>query len=79
LVIDANSTSVVLGIRPGDVIRLQSKTAEWEDERHRIRWAGSGYAVFRRSDDVQVIAQFFANIEAAKSVMYQQLYSKKVA
>jgi len=74
LVADAGPQHVVLAIRPGDLIRLTSKSAEFQDERHRIRWAGSGFAVFRRSDDIQMIPTYFANIDAAKSEMYRLLY-----
>jgi hypothetical protein len=79
VVIDADNTRAVLAIRPGDRITLSQKVGQWEDDKHVIRWAGSGFGVFRRSDGVQLIASTFGSIDAAKSVMYGQLYGRQVA
>jgi hypothetical protein len=75
LVSEADSHSVTLAIRPGDIIRTASRTATWEDERHTVKWAGSGYGIFRKPDDVQLMAQTFATVDAAKHTMYKEFYT----
>lgn len=74
VVVDASATTVVLAIRPGDVIHMRNKTAEWADDKHRIRWAGNGFGCFRRSDDIEVLPTRFDTLEAAKSEAYRLLY-----
>jgi hypothetical protein len=79
VVVDANVDRVTLAIRPNDRISLPTKTGgEWQDERHSIRWAGSGFGVFRKSDGVPVLQAHFGSIEAAKSEMYRVLYNRAV-
>lgn len=77
MVADADNQRVVLAIRAGDRITLSSKAAEWEDDRHRIRWAGAGFAVFRKTDGVQVLTGHFGTIESAKSEMFRQFYATR--
>jgi hypothetical protein len=80
LVVEATSHAVTLAIRPSDIIRTASRTATWEDERHTIKWAGSGYGIFRKPDDVQLMPQTFSTPDAAKHVMFKEFYStRKVA
>ena len=74
VVIDASATSVVLSIKPGDVVHMRNKGAEWQDDKHRIRWAGNGFAVFRRADDIEALPTRFDTLEAAKSEAYRLLY-----
>jgi hypothetical protein len=78
VVIEADSHRVVLAIKPGDVIRMQAKSATFEDERHVIKWTGAGFGVFRRVDDVQIMPQVFGTLEAARAVMYRNLYATRV-
>jgi hypothetical protein len=38
------------------------------------RWAGTGFGVLRRSDGIQVIPTTFGTLEAARSMMFRELY-----
>jgi len=60
VVLDTGVDRVMLAIQPNDRSTLPTKTsAEWIDERHIIRWAGSGFGVFGKSDGVPMLhAQF---------------------
>lgn len=75
VVIASDKASVTLAIRPGDRITLSSQAGEWADETHAIRWAGAGYACYRKGDGVEVLSGHFTTIEACRSEMYRQLYS----
>lgn len=79
LVTEADHQRVVLSIRPGDVIRMAAKSAEWSDDRHVIMWETSGWAIFRKSDGVVMLPQRFSSLDAARSEMYRQFYSKPQA
>jgi hypothetical protein len=77
VVTSCDNASVTLAIRPGDKITLSGQAGEWQDEAHLIRWAGAGYACYRKCDGVEVLQGHFATIEACRSEMYRQLYSVK--
>jgi hypothetical protein len=78
LVVEADSNRVVLSIRPNDVIRMPSKSSTWQDDRHVVKWAGSGYAAFRRDGDVLLGPHTYSTIEACKAVLFKDHYSKAV-
>ena len=75
----ADGTKVVLAFRPGDIRQLSTQAAEWEDELYAVRWAGNGYAAFRKSDNVRVIPQSFATVAAAQMEVHRTQYAKRVA
>lgn len=52
--------------------------ALFEDNMYRIEWAGSGFAVYRKSDSIHIGAQTFTTVEQAKAFLLQQ-YPRKAS
>lgn len=77
IVAEADHQRVVLHIRPSDVVRLKSKTAEFQDETYVIRWAGAGFAAYRKADGVEVIPAHFNTLEACKAELFRQFYTTR--
>ena len=47
----------------------------YEDQTYKIEWAGNGYAVFGKNDQVRIGTQSFTNVEQAKQHLLNQ-YTK---
>ncbi len=70
----AERDSVMLaGIRK--ISMPQRSVALFADETYRVKWAGSGYGVFRLSDDVMMLQQTYQTPEACKMGLLS-LYAK---
>jgi hypothetical protein len=79
IVIDADHTRAVLAIRPGDLVRMPGKSSEWQSDGgdYLVRWAGSGFAVYRTSDGVEILPAQYTTMEAAKAAVFQAFYTTK--
>ncbi|HML93407.1 hypothetical protein [Methyloceanibacter sp.] len=71
----ADRTKVIFaGIRKTDMPTRE--VILFEDEMYKVAWMGSGYGVYRKSDDVLMGAQTHQNPEAARHFIMTNLYSK---
>jgi hypothetical protein len=75
VVTDSDPTQVKLAIRPSDIIRMGAQSGTWQDDRHIVRWAGTGYGAFRLSDGVAVLPNECSSLEAAKGALFAQHYT----
>jgi len=69
-----NDSVILAGIRK--VSLPQRSVPLFEDSVYAVRWAGSGYGVYRKSDDVAMVAETYSSAEAAKIALLG-LYPKK--
>ena len=69
-----NDSVILAGIRK--VSLPQRSVALYSDETYAVRWAGSGYAVFRKTDDVAMLSETYSSTEAAKIALLG-LYPRK--
>ena len=79
LVVDSDVTMVKLAIRPADIIRMETQSDTWQDDRHIVRWAGTGYSAFRLLDNIEVLPSQFSSVEAAKSELFRLHYAVRRA
>jgi hypothetical protein len=68
---------VLAGIKKIDLPKRAVSLFENED--YRVEWAGTGYAVFRKRDNVMIGGTTFAVAEAAKSYLLSQYPTRAVA
>jgi len=59
-----NDSVMLAGIRK--ISMPQRSVAMFEDETYRVKWAGSGYGVYRLSDDVMMLQETYQTPEACK-------------
>lgn len=74
----ADRTKVILcGVKKTDMPKRE--VILFEDALYRVDWAGSGYGVYRKSDDVMMGNQTFQNAESARLFVVTNLYARQVA
>ncbi len=69
-----NDSVILAGIRK--VSLPQRSVSLYADATYAVRWAGSGYGVYRKSDDVAMLSETYSSTEAAKIALLG-LYPKK--
>ena len=69
-----NDSVMLAGIRK--ISMPQRSVSLFNDETYAVRWAGSGYGVYRKSDDVPMVSETYSSVEAAKIALLG-LYPKK--
>ncbi len=69
-----NDSVMLAGIRK--ISLPQRSVALFADDTYRVKWEGSGYGVFRLSDDVMMLSETYQTPEAAKMGL-MSLYPKK--
>ena len=69
----ARDSVMLAGIRK--ISLPQRSVALYADETYRVKWAGSGYGVFRLADDVMMLSETYQTPEAAKMGL-MSLYPK---
>ena len=69
-----NDSVMLAGIRK--ISMPQRSVSLYSDETYAVRWAGSGYGVYRKTDDVAMLSETYSSTEAAKIALLG-LYPKK--